>query len=118
MYFNSQYFYFIDKKNYFSNFSIRNFLISTNDPDDICKAELADSIAVNCINLTLNLKEINGFKNGQKLLFSMKLLIFYASNRKMPRNKRVKNYHLYVYAKINLNPPKFFFFFIVFRDLA
>ena len=52
VFFNSHYFYFSDKKNYFSNFGIRNFQNSTNDPDEICKAELDDSIAVNSINLT------------------------------------------------------------------
>ena len=31
--------------------AIRNFRISTNDPDEICSTELADSIALNRIDL-------------------------------------------------------------------
>ena len=51
VFFNSYYFYF-SMKAYFSNFGIRNFRISKKDPDEICEDELADSIAVNSINLT------------------------------------------------------------------
>ena len=65
VFFNSHYFYFSDKK-YFSYFGIRNFRISTNDPDEICEAQHTDSIAENRINLTWKLNEINGFENLQK----------------------------------------------------
>ena len=58
VFFNSHYFYFSDKGNYFSILGIRNFRNSTNDQDKICR-----SIAVNLIYLTYKLKEINEFEN-------------------------------------------------------
>ena len=48
-FFNCHYFYFSDK---IPIFLILVFEISTNDQDEICIAEFADSIAVNPINVT------------------------------------------------------------------
>ena len=46
--------------------------ISENGLNEISRTELSDSNTVNRIDLTWKLKEINGFENSQKILFSMK----------------------------------------------